>query len=170
MFLCLTRSARIAGLDAPMLRKRARTTRRIATIDMTGFAAVMLALVALFAFPGAIPNRYRLPWSASNISPDLVQVNHPVEMRGAIKEDALFMAITRDGSIFFDQGKVKDSALLPSKIRERLDQGAERKVYLKVDARARYGAVRDALGIISAAGVENVAFLVIERAPRRPLP
>ncbi len=149
-----------------MLREPPRMAPRICTIDVTGLAAVMLALVALFAIPGAIPHPYRL----NVVAVDLSIVSHAVPMRGALKEDALIIAVTRDGTIFTDEGKVRDAEQLPTRIRERLKEGTERKVYLKVDARARYGAVLTALAGIRAAGVEDVAFFVIERQPTRSLP
>jgi len=45
---------------------------------------------------------------------------------------------TRDGKIYFRNVPIS-AKNLPDKIREGLKNGAEKKVYLRADARARYG-------------------------------
>jgi biopolymer transport protein ExbD len=54
---------------------------------------------------------------------------------------------------------------LPIKFRDGWSRGAERKVYINADRRAKYGQVRQVLCAISSAGTENVAFLVYQREP-----
>ena len=50
---------------------------------------------------------------------------------------------------------------LPFKIQDRLrDSGVERKIYMKVDARAKYGTLKLVLDAVHSAGIENVGFLV----------
>jgi len=89
---------------------------------------------------------------------DLVHVRHSIRMPGALKEDALKVVVTRDGTIYFREHR---TALedLPDEIREGLRNGAERKVYIEVDARAKYGGVPAVLDKIRLAGVEKIAFL-----------
>jgi biopolymer transport protein TolR len=101
---------------------------------------------------------------------------HPVSMPGARREDALTVDIVRDGSIYFGKGRIRPSDL-PSQIRERVDRGAEKKVYIRADARARYVTVREVLDAVHSAGLEKIAFLVYQRravsfgsSPSGPLP
>lgn len=96
---------------------------------------------------------------------DLPRVDHPIRMPGADREDALVVAIMRDGHIFFGSGCVT-AGELPGKIREGLSQGAERKVYIRADARARYGTVSAVLDGIRVAGVPRIGILVDQR--KRP--
>jgi biopolymer transport protein TolR len=80
-------------------------------------------------------------------------------MRGADREDALVVAITRDGNVWLvaDQVQLEN---LPAAIRERVSRGAERRVYIKADMRARYGGVKQVLACVRAAGIDKVAFIV----------
>jgi biopolymer transport protein TolR len=80
------------------------------------------------------------------------------------REDAMVIMITRDGKVYFDRNSVTPD-MLPALIREGLVGGAERKVYLQVDAMAKYGVVIWVLAEIRSAGVEKVAFIVEQRPP-----
>jgi len=79
-------------------------------------------------------------------------------MPGALREDAMRISIRRDGSIFFRDHRVilQD---LPEKIREGLRNGAENRIYLNMDARAKYGETIAVLDQIRLAGIERVSFL-----------
>jgi biopolymer transport protein ExbD len=70
----------------------------------------------------------------------------------------MIAAVTRDSHIYFGAEQVT-SAELPTKIREHLSRGSERRVYIKADARARYGTVKEVLKATQSAGVEQVSFL-----------
>jgi biopolymer transport protein TolR len=129
----------------------------ICKIDVSAFAAVMFALVAMFVIPATTV--YDLP---SHVSVDFAKASHPVAMQGELREDAVEVAVTRDGQIYFGRDRIPLDAL-PAAIRERLSRGAERRVYIRADARARYGTVAGVLDEVRSAGIENVAFLVDQR-------
>ena len=109
------------------------------------------------------------PMTPRGSSVDLPRVERPVSMWKALREDALIVAVQKDGTIFFNDDKVAADQLTRG-IRERVSKGAERKVYVKADARAKVGAVNEVLDGIRAAGIENVAFLVEQRKPVTALP
>jgi biopolymer transport protein ExbD len=92
-------------------------------------------------------------------SVDLPKVLHPVAMRGADREDAMKVTITRDGKVYFDTEQIRFGDL-PAKIQDRLKGEVEHKVYVIADMRARWGGVRLALDGVRAAGIIRVAFLV----------
>lgn len=77
-----------------------------------------------------------------------------MKMLAANREDAIVVAIMRDGKVFFGNELVT-AEQLPEKIREWLSHYAERKVYIKADARARYGTVWTVLEAVRSAGVER---------------
>jgi len=93
---------------------------------------------------------------------DLPKVNHPVGMWAANREDAIIVSVIRDGKVFFGNERVEPEQL-PSMIKERLAQDAERKVYIKADARVRFGRVSQVLDAIRSAGVLRIAFFVDQR-------
>lgn len=83
-------------------------------------------------------------------------------MPGANREDALTVVILRDGSIYSGKGRTKPGDL-PEQIREGVGRGAEKKIYIRADARVRYRTVLEVLDAVRSAGVERIAFLVYQR-------
>jgi biopolymer transport protein TolR len=92
------------------------------------------------------------------LSVDLPRTFHAYPMPKAAREDALSVGVTRDGKIYLRNVPISADDL-PDQIREGLRSGAEKKVYLRADARARYVDVREALIGIREAGIENVCIL-----------
>ena len=95
---------------------------------------------------------------------DLPRTWYAGPMPRAVREDALSVPVTRDGKIYFRNVPISAKDL-PDKIREGLKNGAEKKVYLRADTRARYGDVKQALIEIRQAGIENVCFLTEKLQP-----
>ena len=116
----------------------------------------MLALLFLL-----MPNRTDYH-DLHGISVDLTETHYAIPMPGAVREDAIRISITRDGKVYFRNHQVALDDL-PDEIREGLRNGAERKIYLAVDARARYGDIPHILNEIRHSGVEKVSFLTWQR-------
>jgi biopolymer transport protein ExbD len=130
-----------------------RKSELLCRIDMWGFVSIMLALLFLL-----------MPWTVvdrKGPAADLVGARHSTRMPGALKEDALQVMVTRDGQVFFRDLHVMCEDL-PDEIREGVRKGAEKRVYLVVDARAKYGNTIAVLDQIRLAGIENVSFLTVE--------
>jgi biopolymer transport protein ExbD len=109
-----------------------------------------------------------LPPTHSNSSIDLALTTHPVYMSGADKENAIHIGILRDGSIYCEQDKVSAEQIAP-RLRDKIRTGSERKAYIKVDKRAKYGSVADVINAVSDAGISDVGFLTYQRkAPEQP--
>src|ERR1700675_4749761 len=142
-----------------MLRNRANSLGPICKIDVTAFASVMVFLMALMMF--------LTPSTHHGVGVDLPRVNHSVNMRDANREDAVLVAIMRDGKVFFGDEYVT-AEQLTDKIRERLSHHAERKVFIRADARARYGTVSAVLDDIRAAGILRISILVDQRKVYSP--
>jgi biopolymer transport protein TolR len=143
-----------------MLQPRSKSAALICRIDVTAFAAVMFVLVAMFLFPATMV--VDSPRGADGAAVDLAKTSHAVAMRAANREDALLVAIQRDGRIWFGSDRIT-SEQLPARIQERLRQGAERRIYIRADARSRYGIVVAVLDSVRSAGIENIVFLVDDR-------
>jgi biopolymer transport protein ExbD/biopolymer transport protein TolR len=95
-------------------------------------------------------------------SVDMSKVNNPTPMPDADKEDALLVAVMRDGTIFFGTDKVSADQL-STKVRDRLANKVDKRVFIKADARAKYGAVVDVVDNIRSAGVDDVGLLTEQR-------
>lgn len=116
----------------------------------------MVVFVMLLVFM-TVPTHYR------GVSVDLPKVSHPVAMRGADREDAMKVAVTRDGKAYFGNEQIRFGDL-PATIQDRLkDRGVERRVYIVADMRSRWGTVKMVLDGVRSAGVIRVAFLVDQR-------
>lgn len=82
-------------------------------------------------------------------------------MPGANREDAMEITLTRDGRVFFGNHQVRVEELA-GEIGERVKNGAEKRIYMAADARAKYGDVKAVLDEIGRAGFEKVSFLAHE--------
>jgi biopolymer transport protein ExbD/biopolymer transport protein TolR len=99
-------------------------------------------------------------YHSRSYSVDLPKTLHPVSMPWANRDDAMIVTVTRDGQIYFGVNRIVP-AELPERITERLkDQSVERKVYIKADMRARWGAVKLACDAAHQAGILRVGVLV----------
>jgi biopolymer transport protein TolR len=136
------------------VHRRNSRSRLISNIDVSALAAVLFVLLFMFMMLTAITHY--------GVSADLPKVWHPKSMPNARREDALTVDILRDGMIYFGHGPTKPDDL-PAQIRERVRRGAEKKIYIRADGRARYGTVREVLDAIRSAGVEKIAFLAYQR-------
>lgn len=123
----------------------------------------MFALVAMFLLPTAVI--IDSPRDARHVGVDLSKAAHSSEMRGALREDALWVAIQRDGRIWFDRDQITPERL-PAALRQRLSRGAEPKLYIRADKRAKYGRVLEVVSSVRSAGIEDVAFLVNDGSSR----
>jgi biopolymer transport protein ExbD/biopolymer transport protein TolR len=120
----------------------------------------MFALVAMFLLPASIV--MDSPGDARHAPVDLAKASHARDLNKAFREDALWVAVARDGKIWFGEGRVSLSDL-PSAIDEGLRKGAEPKIYISADARAKYGSVLEVLERVRTARVEKIAFVVRQR-------
>jgi biopolymer transport protein ExbD len=89
-------------------------------------------------------------------------------MGNAYREDALLVSVTRDGKIYLGITYV-DPHTLTDEIRKRLTEGAERKVYIKADARARYRVVAEVIDSAQRAGLEEIG-LITQPQPNASAP
>ncbi len=109
--------------------------------------ALVLLLVAMMSDPphhGTLVDRYLS--------------RHATPMPAALRDDAVKVMVGRDGAIYFGGTKVA-SEDLAGRIRQRLQSGAQHKVFLTVDQRARFGDLAIVLDEMRQAGVRDIAFL-----------
>jgi len=91
-------------------------------------------------------------------SVDLASTDNPREMKDADKDDAVVVAITSDGNIYLGNTRIQKediSGLVKDHLASRLDK----IVYVKSDARAKYGRVVEVVDEIRSAGVDQLGLL-----------
>jgi biopolymer transport protein TolR len=138
--------------------KRRRLARRNAPlftqIELSGLLAICIVLLAIFLVGPTAPHH--------SLPVDLAVASHSVPLPHALAEDALIVGITRDGMVYFLNHRTTAKDLTPA-IKKALRDGAERKVYVKADARTRYSDVKVVVEAVQRAGVLDVVFLTQER-------
>jgi biopolymer transport protein ExbD/biopolymer transport protein TolR len=118
---------------------------------------VMLVLLIIFMVV--------TPMLQKGQSVDMARVNNPRPMADADKEDAVLLAITRDGKIFLQSTQISLDKITPT-VKDRIATKLDKTVYVKSDARAKYGDVVAVIDNVRAAGVDSLGLLT-ERVERR---
>ena len=134
--------------------RRGRRRAVMAEINVTPMVDVMLVLLIIFMVITPMLN--------NKVNVDLPKADAAVIMEDANKEDAVIVAITRDGRTFLggDQVTIDD---LGSKISAKLENKTSKQVYMRADIRANYGKVMDAVDGIRSAGVSQLGLLTEKR-------
>ncbi len=119
-------------------------------INVTPMVDVMLVLLIIFMVITPMLN--------NKVNVDLPKADAAVVMEDANKEDAVTVAVTRDGRVFLggDQVTMDD---MGSKISAKLENKTNKQVFFRGDMRANYGKVMDAVDGIRSAGVSQLGLL-----------
>jgi len=143
------------------LAKRDEGSKVSSEINVTPMADAMLVLLIIFM---VVTPRFQ-----KGISVDMAKVNNPEPMQDADKEDALLVSITRDGKVYFGSEQITVDNLT-SKVKDRLANKPDKRVYVKADMRARFGGVVQVVDSVRAAGVDDLGLLTDQRktAPNAP--
>jgi len=122
----------------------------IADINVTPMVDIMLVLLIIFMVV--------TPLLQKGVSVDLAKTKNPREMREADREDAITVAVTRDGKIFLNTDQLSKDRL-GEKIKDLLAAKVDKTVYVRSDRRAKYGEVVDVVDIVRASGVDTLGLL-----------
>jgi len=123
-------------------------------INVTPMVDVMLVLLIIFMVITPMLQKSRLV--------ELAKTNNPIQMPDADKEDALIVAVQRDGKVFFDTTQVGPEELT-QKIRDRIANRVDKRVYVKADARAHYKSVVEVVDNVRSAGVSELGLLTEQK-------
>jgi len=105
------------------------------------------------------------PMLQRDVSVDLARALNPRKMPDAEREDAVVVAVTRDGNIFLGSKQMQLDQLM-SEVQERLASRLDKTVYIKSDRRAKYESVVNVVDEIRSAGVDQIG-LITERTEDR---
>jgi biopolymer transport protein ExbD len=123
---------------------------QVSAPNVVPMADIMLVLLIIFMVV--------TPMLQKTHQVDLAPVNNPREMKEADKDDAIVVAVTRDGSIFLGNNKVQKDQIT-GQIKDLLANRLDKTVYVKSDARAKYGDVVSVVDEIRSAGVDQLGLL-----------
>ena len=133
---------------------RAEGKKVNSNINVTPMVDVMLVLLIIFMVI--------TPMLQNKVQINMARVDNPSNMPDADKEDAIVVAVTRDGAVYLGQNKV-DPSQLGSLVRDKLQDKTDKMIYIRADERAQYKVVEDAIDDVRTAGVEEVGLLTQKR-------
>jgi biopolymer transport protein ExbD/biopolymer transport protein TolR len=139
--------------------KRNEGAKVNSNINVTPMVDVMLVLLIIFMVV--------TPMLQKGVSVDMAKTENPVPMADADKEDALLIAVMKDGTVFFGSDKTPPDQLT-NKVKDKLSNRVDKRVFIRADARARYGFVVDVVDNVRAAGVDQVGLLTEQRKQGAP--
>jgi biopolymer transport protein ExbD/biopolymer transport protein TolR len=124
-------------------------------INVTPMVDVMLVLLIIFMVI--------TPMLQKGVTVHLAQATNPIQMPDADREDALIVAVMRDGKIYFDTQQITDPGQLTEKVKDRVANRVNKEVFVKADARAKYKAVVEVVDNVRSAGVDELGLLTEQR-------
>ena len=145
----------MASQWTPSAKQRSAPSRSL--IDVSGLAGIMLALLFLMMFGWMYPMHPR------SLPVDMAIAPHSTLQPGAKCDDAVTVGITRDGGLYVNNSRVS-SADLPELWREAIRERGDKAIYVKADARAKYGDVKIVVDSIRSPNATHIVFLT-ERPP-----
>jgi len=102
---------------------------------------------------------------------DMAKAENADKMPNADRDDAIIVAVTRDGRLFLSPGnKEIGLAEITGDVKDLLTGRLDKTVYVRSDARAKYGDVVKAVDEVRAAGVENLGLLTEKVPPTKNAP
>ena len=124
----------------------------VSEINVTPMVDVMLVLLIIFMVI--------TPMLSKGVNVDLVKTHNPIKMAEADKEDAILIAITRDGRVYLSPGNIRiEPDQLSGKVKDLQQNRTDKTVYIKADARARFSSVTDVIDNLRTAGVDQLGLL-----------
>jgi biopolymer transport protein ExbD len=113
-------------------------------------ADIMLVLLIIFMVV--------TPMLQKGMNVDLAPVDNPKDLPDADKDDAILLAVMRDGNIYLGTDRIGLTEITV-KVKDLIANRLDKTVFVKSDMRARYGAVVAVVDEVRAAGVDNIGLL-----------
>jgi biopolymer transport protein ExbD len=136
---------------------------QMASPNVIPMADIMLVLLIIFMVV--------TPLLTKDIPVDLASATNSRDMQDADKDDAIVVAVTRDGRIYLGSTQMtKDE--ITGQVKDRLSSRLDHTVYVRSDSRAKYGDVVAVVDEIRSAGVDQLGLLTqrLEKATPTPRP
>jgi biopolymer transport protein ExbD len=122
----------------------------MAAPNVIPMADIMLVLLIIFMVV--------TPMLQKGVSVDMAKVNNAEDMQNADKDDAIIIAVTRSGETFLGSKKIPLSEIT-SAVKDQIANRLDKTVFVRSDARAKYGDVVKAVDEVRSAGVDNLGLL-----------
>jgi biopolymer transport protein ExbD/biopolymer transport protein TolR len=134
---------------------------QMASPNVIPMADIMLVLLIIFMVI--------TPMLQKGTSVDMASVNNPRDMKDADKDDAIIVAVTRDGKYYLGNSQIAKEDVT-NQIKDRISARIDKTVFVKSDARAKYGDVVAIVDEIRSAGVDQLGLLTEKNQKDRQNP
>jgi biopolymer transport protein ExbD len=129
----------------------------MAAPNVIPMADIMLVLLIIFMVV--------TPMLSHGQNVNLAHVDRPDDLPNADKDDAIIVAVDREGRIYIGTTQTPEdqlTAAIRDKVKDKIDKG----IFIKSDGRAKYIDVTKVVDDVRSAGVDEVGLLT-ERVERR---
>jgi len=133
----------------------------MAAPNIIPMADIMLVLLIIFMVV--------TPMLQKGFTVDMARVSNPTDMQAADRDDAVIVAISRSGDIYLGNQRTSLDDIT-SLVRDRIEGRTDKTVFIRSDARAKYGDVVKLVDEVRSAGVDNVGLLTEKTEARTPTP
>ena len=138
--------------------KKPKAPEVTSDINVTPMVDVMLVLLIIFMVI--------TPMLTKGAAVNLVRAKNPIAMKDADKEDAVLLAITRDGGIFLSPGNKRITMdELAGKVKDLQTNKLDKTVYIEADMRAKYEKVEDMVDTLRSVGVDQLGLITEQINP-----
>src|SRR5579863_10502812 len=127
--------------------KNTQSLGAVSDINVTPMVDVMLVLLIIFMVI--------TPMLQHGTSVNMARAANTRDMKEADKEDAVLLAITRDGKIFLQSDRLQPDQIT-TKVKDMIADKLDKTVYVKSDRDAKYGVVVEVVDSVRAAGVDSL--------------
>ena len=143
------------------MARKTTTLGAVSDINVTPMVDVMLVLLIIFMVI--------TPMLQKGVSVDMAKAMNTRDMHDADKEDAVVLAVTRDGKIYLGSDRVPPDQIT-GQVKDRIANKLDKTVYLKADKNAKYGVVASVVDNVRAAGVDSLGLETEKRTEHRAVP
>lgn len=132
-------------------RAAKRKSGAFVLVNLWPFTAIAIVLLVIFMV-------YTKPNHYSHGVADLPKGQTSVPQKGAIREDAILILVSRDGATYFNHAQTQLKDLGPA-VQSAVRGGAEKKAYISADARAKNIDVERVVDELRDAGITEISFI-----------
>ena len=122
----------------------------MAAPNVIPMADIMLVLLIIFMVV--------TPMLQKGVSVDMAKADNAQDMQDADKDDAIIIAVTRDGNLYLGSSKIQLDEIT-GKVKDLISNRLDKTVFVRSDSRAKYGDVVKAVDEVRAAGVDHLGLL-----------
>lgn len=122
----------------------------MAAPNVIPMADIMLVLLIIFMVV--------TPMLQKGVSVDMAKADNARDLQDADKDDAIIIAVTRDGNLYLGSSKIQLDEIT-GKVKDLISNRLDKTVFVRSDSRAKYGDVVKAVDEVRSAGVDHLGLL-----------